>query len=79
MIAYIKVISDYGKVYYMRLNPTGKWAFQTGPNCSDKKNGDLYIQHKGRIFKKWIHENSIKFLDCDETYTEFYCKDEGFE
>ena len=43
------------------LKPTGKWKLVTNAYESNA----LYIQHKGWIFKTWIHEADICFRDCE--------------
>lgn len=42
---------------YDLLRPTGRWKMENGPEQTD----GIYVEHKGPLFKRWIHEDSIVF------------------
>lgn len=58
-----------GMTSHHRLNPTGKWKYVNGPDQEDV----IYVEHKGSLFKSWIHENNIEFHE-EETEEVFDCK-----
>jgi hypothetical protein len=49
----------------LKLKPTGRYKLRTYPVTNTKT---LYIEHKGLIFKKWISEEDIIFIE-DEIFT----------
>lgn len=62
---YFSVIDD---LFIQKLKPTGKWKLVcTGGEYSkndytySNQEYDLYIEHQGFIFKKWVHEKRITF------------------
>lgn len=58
LVPYILELDEDLETEYIRLKPTGKYKFVSGPT----EELTMYVQHKGFIFKKWIHERDIKFL-----------------
>lgn len=48
---------------YRPLRPTGRWKFVRGPyNVINT----LYIEHKGRMFRQWVHEAEIEFRPAEK-------------
>lgn len=70
--AYIEIYDDFYMTHYVPLKPTGKWKLKSGPLYRDR----IFIQHQGRLFKRWVSENCIKFLPKEEE-TIFNCKGGG--
>jgi len=73
MVPYFReYYSDDGGHEYdiVKLNPTGKWK-----ECTDRNgNTTMYIQHKGWLFKQWVHEDNIFFSKGSEKEQIFTCK-----
>ena len=56
-IPYYTIAMEYG-VSLARLKPTGRCKI-----IDDGKTSQYYVQHKGLIFKSWIHVRRIEWHD----------------
>lgn len=63
-IAYFDKGSHPYGAYWVPLNPTGRWKISS---CAYYEN-ELYIEHQGLIFKRWVHSSKIEFRPIDETH-----------
>lgn len=43
---------------WQRLKPTGRWQIERYDN-----EAIMYVEHKGLIFRKWVHESDIRFVE----------------
>jgi hypothetical protein len=71
LVPYFEVTGGYGEIYYKVLKPTGRWKLETTPYNSSY---EMWIEHKGLIFKSWIPENQIVFKP-KRTSVVFECED----
>ena len=67
-VPYIETRKGYGLISKKPLCPTGRWKIESGPYYRDK----MFIQHKGRFFKRWVSEDHIVFAPAKST-EEFFC------
>lgn len=63
IIAQRYVVNGAGYAY-MSLKPTGRWQIEKIFNENDELvDTIMYVEHKGLIFRKWVHENDIRFVE----------------
>lgn len=68
LIAYREIMKEHWCTDYKPLNLTGRWKLESGPYYVNQ----MFVEHKGWLFKHWISENCIKFLP-KETEHIFEC------
>lgn len=70
LAAYIKELGSYGHTIYIPLSPTGRWKIVSNEWGEEQ----ILIEHKGLIFKSWIHEDRIEFKPVREEVIFGLCK-----
>jgi len=68
-VPYIETDNHYGILSYKPLKATGRWMIKSGPRYENQ----LFIEHQGLLFKRWVNEDLIVFKPEQKTAV-FNCK-----
>lgn len=61
-VAWIMKYDEYGSDPGKKLKPTGRYKEVKGANYNRT---EMFIEHQGLLFKSWVSEDDIEFLQED--------------